>query len=78
MTFMTPPDLLMKRLWADGGKLVVMQGAADPVFSLADTLNWYNALRNRYKHRTTDMARLFIIPGMSHAVVAPHATSPTW
>jgi feruloyl esterase len=40
MAFMTPPDLLMKKLWAEGGKLMVMRGAADPVFSLADTLNW--------------------------------------
>jgi pimeloyl-ACP methyl ester carboxylesterase len=71
MSFMTPPDLLMKKLWSEGGKLIVVQGAGDPVFSLADTLNWYEALTDHYKKRTTDMARLFIVPGMSHCGSGP-------
>jgi pimeloyl-ACP methyl ester carboxylesterase len=71
MSFMTPPDLDMKHLWAKGGKLIVVQGAADPVFSLADTLRWYEELSDRYRHRTTDFARLFIVPGMSHSSGGP-------
>ncbi len=71
MSFMTPPDLDMKQLWAKGGKLIVMQGAADPVFSVADTINWYKALDSRYKHRTTDFVRLFIVPGMGHCSGGP-------
>lgn len=71
MSFMTPPDLDMKQLWAKGGKLIVVQGAADPVFSVADTVNWYKALNARYKKRTTDFARLFIVPGMSHSSGGP-------
>jgi feruloyl esterase len=71
MSFMTPPDLDMKQLWAKGGKLIVVQGAADPVFSVADTVNWYEALSARYKKRTTDFARLFIVPGMSHSSGGP-------
>ena len=34
--FMTPPDPLMKQLHAMGGKLIVVHGSADPVFSVAD------------------------------------------
>ncbi len=71
MSFMTPPDLDMKQLWAKGGKLIVMQGAADPVFSVADTINWYNAMADRYKHRTTDFVRLFMVPGMGHCSGGP-------
>jgi len=71
MSFMTPPDLDMKQLWAKGGKLIVVQGAADPVFSVADTVKWYEALSDRYKKRTTDFARLFIVPGMSHSSGGP-------
>lgn len=71
MSFMTPPDLDMKQLWAKGGKLIVVQGAADPVFSLADTVKWYDKLSDRYGHRTIDFARLFIVPGMSHSSGGP-------
>lgn len=71
MSFMTPPDLEMKQLWAKGGKLIVVQGAADPVFSVADTVNWYKTLTARYKHRTTDFARLFVVPGMGHSSGGP-------
>ncbi len=71
MSFMTPPDLDMKQLWAKGGKLIIVQGAADPVFSVADTVNWYETLSARYKRRTTDFARLFIVPGMSHSSGGP-------
>jgi feruloyl esterase len=71
MSFMTPPDLLMKKMHAKGGKLIVVHGAADPVFSVADTVDWYEGLSARYKKRTTDFARLFIVPGMSHSSGGP-------
>ena len=71
MSFMTPPDLLMKQLHAKGGKLIVVHGSADPVFSVADTLDWYDALSAHYKKHTKDFARLFIVPGMSHSRGGP-------
>jgi feruloyl esterase len=71
MSFMTPPDLLMKQLHAKKGKLIVVHGSADPVFSVADTINWYDALRAKYKKHTKDFARLFIVPGMSHSSGGP-------
>jgi hypothetical protein len=71
MSFMTPPDLEMKQLWAKGGKLIVYQGAADPVFSVVDTLKWYRGLRGHYGHRTTDFVRLFMVPGMGHCSGGP-------
>ena len=71
MSFMTPPDLLMKQLFAKGGKLIVSHGTADAVFSAVDTINWYEALSARYKHRTKDFARLYLIPGMAHCSGGP-------
>ena len=71
MSFMTPPDPLMKRLRARKGKLMVFHGAADPVFSVADTVDWYENLIARYKIHTKKFARLFIVPGMSHSRGGP-------
>jgi pimeloyl-ACP methyl ester carboxylesterase len=71
MSFMTPPDLLMKQLHAKGGKLIVSHGTADAVFSAADTVNWYKALSAHYKRQTKDFARLFLIPGMAHCSGGP-------
>jgi pimeloyl-ACP methyl ester carboxylesterase len=71
MSFMTPPDLLMKQLHAKGGKLIVSHGTADAVFSAADTVNWYKELRARYKSHTKDFVRLFLVPGMAHCGGGP-------
>ena len=71
MSFMTPPDLLMKKLHAKGGKLIVFHGTADAVFSVVDTVNWYEDLSAHYKKHTKDFARLFLIPGMAHCSGGP-------
>ena len=68
---MTPPDLLMKQLHAKGGKLIVVHGTADAVFSVADTVNWYEELSARYKRQTKKFARLFLVPGMAHCGGGP-------
>lgn len=71
MSFMTPPDLLMKQLHAKGGKLIVSHGTADAVFSAADTVNWYEELSAHYKRHTKDFVRLFLVPGMAHCGGGP-------
>jgi pimeloyl-ACP methyl ester carboxylesterase len=71
MSFMTPPDLLMKQLHAKGGKLIVVHGTADAVFSALDTVNWYEELIAHYKRQTKDFARLFLVPGMAHCGNGP-------
>jgi len=71
MSFMTPPDPLMKQLHATGGKLIVFHGSADPVFSVADTVDWYDELMAHYRRHTKKFARLFIVPGMSHSSGGP-------
>ena len=72
MSFMTPPDAtVLSKFVANKRKMIVVHGAADPVFSLSDTINWYEGLRARYGSSTSDMARLFIVPGMSHSRGGP-------
>lgn len=49
----------------------MVHGSADPVFSVADTVNWYDSLSAHHKKHTEEFARLFIVPGMSHSRGGP-------
>jgi feruloyl esterase len=71
MSFMTPPDLTMSKMVANHGKMIVVQGAADPVFSVNDTINWYESFQSRYGSSASNYARLFIVPGMGHSRGGP-------
>jgi feruloyl esterase len=71
MSFMTPPDLMMSKMVANHGKMLLVQGAADPVFSVNDTINWYESFRTHYGSSASDSARLFIVPGMGHSRGGP-------
>jgi hypothetical protein len=72
MSFMTPPDpTVLSKFVANNRKMIVVHGAADPVFSVSDTMNWYEGLKTRYGKGTSDMVRLFIVPGMSHSRGGP-------
>ena len=70
MTLMTPPDVdnpALTALARRGGKLMVLHGAADPVFSVNDTLRWADRLqRNLGLARANTVARVFSVPGMGH------------
>jgi feruloyl esterase len=54
-----------------GGKLVIAQGVSDPVFSILDTVEWWNALNTANAGRAADFARLFAVPGMNHCAGGP-------
>jgi feruloyl esterase len=67
MSFMTPPDpASMGTLRDRGGKLVVVQGASDGVFSVDDTKDWYDALDAANAGNAAAFARFFRVPGMNH------------
>lgn len=51
---------------ARGGKLIVPHGSADPVFSLRDTLAWWEGVNAREHGRAASFARVFPVPGMNH------------
>jgi feruloyl esterase len=67
----TDLDAFAKR----GGKLLVPHGESDAVFSLADTLDWYDALNRRAGGRAASFARVFPVPGMSHCGGGPATDS---
>jgi hypothetical protein len=56
---------------AHGGKLLIYQGAADPVFSLRDTVRWFREVQQHSGAGAQAFARLFAVPGMSHCSGGP-------
>jgi feruloyl esterase len=58
---------------AHGGKLLIYEGLSDPVFSADDIVDYYRQLErdNGGQEKTASMARLFLIPGMTHCGGGP-------
>ncbi|HKS95812.1 MAG TPA: tannase/feruloyl esterase family alpha/beta hydrolase [Terriglobia bacterium] len=56
---------------AHGGRMIVTQGASDPVFSLNDTLAWFREV-DRIEHgQAARFVRVFPVPGMAHCGGGP-------
>lgn len=71
MEFMTAPTpTRFTNFRAHGGKLLVLHGNADPVFSVTDTVAWYRGLLAGDQH-AAEYAQLFLVPGMNHCVGGP-------
>ncbi|MCG2629030.1 tannase/feruloyl esterase family alpha/beta hydrolase [Bradyrhizobium sp. WYCCWR 13023] len=69
MDFMTPPDIddpKLASLQKSGGKMLIYHGQADPVFSVNDTIRWYDRLNKNLQGHADSVARLFTIPGETH------------
>jgi feruloyl esterase len=71
MEFMSPPDPLMRRFVARGGKLIVFHGTADPVFSALDTIRWHEDFHRAHGRTAVDHERLYLVPGMNHSRGGP-------
>ncbi|MCK7631483.1 tannase/feruloyl esterase family alpha/beta hydrolase [Shewanella sp. JNE10-2] len=70
--FMTPPHPTdLTTLKNRGAKMMIFHGTSDPVFSVNDTVNWYNDLGNANAGHAQTFARLFLIPGMNHCGKGP-------
>jgi len=61
----------LEKFHARGGKMVVYQGASDPVFSLNDTLDWYREVEKINNRSAADFVRVFPVPGMAHCAGGP-------
>ena len=69
MAVMTPPDVDDPKLAAfrdHGRKMIVYHGQADPVFSIDDTIRWWEKFDANTSGKAGDLVRLFAIPGMTH------------
>lgn len=72
MQFMSPPSAEgFEAFKAKGGKMIVYHGDSDPVFSVNDSIRWYEGLQRRHGMATAQFARLFTIPGMNHCSGGP-------
>ncbi|KML19830.1 hypothetical protein VK92_15455 [Burkholderia sp. LK4] len=66
MALMFPSDRVhLTALKNHGTKLIVFHGAADPVFSVNHTINWYKNVVAADPN-AANYARLFVVPGMNH------------
>lgn len=71
MELMSPPEPTQLTRFRDrGGKLIVVHGSSDPVFSADDTTDWYHALLAA-DPAAPEYARLFLVPGMNHCSGGP-------
>lgn len=72
MEFMTPPQVeQLDDLRQQGGRLLVIHGASDGVFSPDDTVDWYQALDRHHAGEANTFARYFEVPGMGHVRGGP-------
>jgi feruloyl esterase len=54
-----------------GGKLILVHGVSDPIFSIKDTIRWWNEVNNLNQGKAADFVRLFAVPGMNHCQGGP-------
>jgi feruloyl esterase len=71
LEFMKADSTDLAAFKARGGKLVIAQGVSDPVFSILDTIAWWNALDRFNRGRAAEFVRLFAVPGMNHCAGGP-------
>ncbi len=66
---MRSPDLAA--FSAHGGRLIVPHGVSDPVFSVLDSIQWWNEVNRRTKGHAADFTRVFPVPGLNHCGGGP-------
>ncbi len=72
MSFMTPPNVKdLSAVRSRGAKVLVYHGVSDPIFSVSDTIRWYEGIDRHSGGRAVDFARLYPIPGMNHCSGGP-------
>ena len=54
-----------------GGRMIVTHGVSDPVFSIADTLAWWDEVNSRAGGDAAKFVRVFPVPGMNHCAGGP-------
>jgi hypothetical protein len=54
-----------------GGKLVIVHGVSDPIFSIKDTIRWWNEVNAANNGAAADFVRMFAVPGMNHCAGGP-------
>jgi hypothetical protein len=71
LEFMKADATDLSKFRARGGKLIVVHGVSDPVFSIMDTVNWWNGVNKASGGTAAQFTRLFAVPGMNHCAGGP-------
>jgi feruloyl esterase len=74
MQLMAPPhsdDPTLAAFRDAGGKLILMHGVADPVFSVEDTARYFQRLDANNGGAAAEFARFYPVPGMNHCDGGP-------
>jgi Tannase and feruloyl esterase len=69
--FMRADSTDLSKFKMHGGKLVIAHGVSDPVFSILDTIDWWNDVNRANVDRAADFVRVFAVPGMNHCAGGP-------
>ncbi|MCT8003952.1 tannase/feruloyl esterase family alpha/beta hydrolase [Sphingomonas sanguinis] len=56
---------------AHGGRMIVPHGVSDPVFSINDTIAWFNDVNRHSAGQAASFVRVFPVPGMAHCQGGP-------
>ncbi len=72
IALMSPPNATqLDGLRQRGGKIIVVHGTSDPIFSIDDTAAWFKALDAYHAGKANGFARFFPVPGMGHSRGGP-------
>ncbi len=71
MDFMSGSSTDRSAFKAHGGKLIIYHGTSDGVFSISDTIDWYDALAAATASPVADFVRVFPVPGLGHCFGGP-------
>jgi poly(3-hydroxybutyrate) depolymerase len=61
----------LSRFKARHGKLMIVHGVSDPIFSVNDTIHWYEDLNRANQGNAAEFVRMFAVPGMNHCGGGP-------
>ena len=54
-----------------GGKLILVHGVSDPIFSIQETVRWWEQVNTVNNGNAAEFTRLFAVPGMNHCGGGP-------
>ena len=69
--FMMASSTDLSAFKSHSGKLLIVHGVSDPVFSINDTISWWNDVNRANNGAASDFTRLFAVPGMNHCAGGP-------
>ena len=61
----------LSRFKQRNGRLVIVHGVSDPIFSINDTIHWYEDVNKVNNGNVSEFVRLFAVPGMNHCAGGP-------